>query len=233
MSLIDIDQVSRVYSVPPVGHASLTVFAEGRVRRSPQLCKHETGIQMSNFQPVYSNKTVQPDNSWLVNATENITLAPRCKQIVLGKRVSEGANPPPLVCMDPIQIPIMGILFSRALSRVEPGTQEPSRVTSPGSHTVTRVSNSCVLLLLANFSDESLTIPKTTIVSLAEQIAEPLVNEINTESKSDTTSPAKPRRKRKNQALCQKLLHGKLQNLLQGREKLNRAHTFIVRACLP
>ena len=33
MSLTDIDLVSRVYSVPPVGYASLTVFAEGKVRQ--------------------------------------------------------------------------------------------------------------------------------------------------------------------------------------------------------
>ena len=33
MSLTDTYKVSRVYSVPPVGHASLTVFAEGKVRQ--------------------------------------------------------------------------------------------------------------------------------------------------------------------------------------------------------
>jgi len=42
MSLADIDQVSRVYSVPPVGHASLTIFAEGKVRHSPQPSKTES-----------------------------------------------------------------------------------------------------------------------------------------------------------------------------------------------
>ena len=39
MSLTDIDHVSRVYSVPPVGHTSLTVFAEDKVRHSPQPSK--------------------------------------------------------------------------------------------------------------------------------------------------------------------------------------------------
>jgi len=42
MSLTDIDQVSRVYSVPPVGHASLTIFAEGKERHIPQPSKLET-----------------------------------------------------------------------------------------------------------------------------------------------------------------------------------------------
>jgi len=42
MSLTDIDQVPRVYGVPTIRHASLTEFAEGKVRRSPQLSKQET-----------------------------------------------------------------------------------------------------------------------------------------------------------------------------------------------
>jgi len=69
--------------------------------------------------------------------------------------------------------------------------------------------------MVAKFNDESLTIPKKTALGLAEQIAEPLVNIINAEIKSDTSSPAKPRRKRKNEALYQKLLHGKLDHLHQ------------------
>jgi len=129
-------------------------------------------------------------------------------------------KPPPLVCVEPAQIKIEGVFTARALSRVEPGKQKPSRVTSPGSATVTRASNSCVLLMVANFSDESLKIPKKTVLGVAEQIAEPLVNRINAESKSDTTSPAKPRRKRKNEALYQKLLHGKRDHLPQEEKDL-------------
>jgi len=62
--------------------------------------------------------------------------------------------------------------------------------------------------MVANFSDESLKIPKKTVLGIAEQIAEPLVNRINAESKSDTNSPAKPRRGRKSEVLYRKLLHG-------------------------
>jgi len=132
-----------------------------------------------------------------------------------------------MVCVEPAQIAIEGIFSARALSRVEPGTQEPSRVTSPGSHTATQASNSCVLLMVANFSDESLTIPKKTVLGVAEQNPEPLVNSTSTESKSDT-SPTKSRRKRKNEALYQKLLHGKLDHLSQE-EKDNRAGTSKIR----
>jgi len=90
MSLTDIDQVSRVYSVPPVGHASLTVFAEGKIRHSSQPSKTETRHTDEQFSAsLRFEKTVQPKKSWLVKATENITVAPRCRQIVLGKLESE------------------------------------------------------------------------------------------------------------------------------------------------
>jgi hypothetical protein len=86
LSLPDMDQVSRVYSVPPVGHASLTVFADGRVRHSRQPSKTETRHTDEQFSASLGfEKTVQPGKSWLVKATENITAAPRCRQIVLGK----------------------------------------------------------------------------------------------------------------------------------------------------
>jgi len=35
VSLTDIDKVSWVYRLPPVGHATLTVFSEAKVRHSP------------------------------------------------------------------------------------------------------------------------------------------------------------------------------------------------------
>jgi hypothetical protein len=46
--------------------------------------------------------------------------------------------------------------------------------------------------MIDNFSDESLTIPKKTVLGIAERIAEPLVNRINAESKSDTLHPLNP-----------------------------------------
>ena len=105
---------------------------------------------------------------------------------MLGKLESEkGQIPPPLVCVEPAQIAIEGIFSARALSRVEPGTQEDSRVTSPGSHIVTRASSNRVFLMVANFSDKALNIPKKTILGVAEQIAKPLVNRINDKGKSD------------------------------------------------
>jgi hypothetical protein len=90
MSLNDIDKLSRVYSVPPAEKASLTVFSEGKVRHSPQPSKLETWHTDEKFSASLSSEnTVQPDKFWLVKATENITISPRCRQIVLGKLEGE------------------------------------------------------------------------------------------------------------------------------------------------
>jgi len=91
-----------VYSVPPVGHASLTVFAEGKVRHSPQPSKTQTRHTDEQFSACLGfEKAVQPEKSWLVKATVNMTVAPQCRQIVLGKLESEKGQPPPLVSVEP------------------------------------------------------------------------------------------------------------------------------------
>ena len=65
--------------------------------------------------------------------------------------------------------------------------------------------------MVANFSNEALIIPKATVLGVTEKISESLVDSIN--SNSDLL--AKPRRKRRNEALYQKLLQNKLDHLPQ------------------
>jgi len=48
--------------------------------------------------------------------------------------------------------------------------------------TVTSASNDCAYCVIANFSEEALIIPKATVLSIAEQIPEPLVDRINVRS---------------------------------------------------
>ena len=64
--------------------------------------------------------------------------------------------------------------------------------------------------MLANFSEETLTVPKHTDIRIAQQISEELIDKINAESGSD--SERLPRN-RKNEALCKKQLPGKLNHL--------------------
>jgi len=56
--------------------------------------------------------------------------------------------------------------------------------------------------MVANFTNEALTIPKTTILGITEEVSESLVDRINT----DSDQPTKPQRKKRNEAVYLKLL---------------------------
>ena len=73
-----------------------------------------------------------------------------------------------LVCVEPAQIPIEGILPARALSRVESNAHETSRVISQSSHSETGAPCRCVYVMLSNFSNEPLVVPKATVLGVAE-----------------------------------------------------------------
>ena len=132
MSLTDVGKVSLVYNVPPAGLAALTVFIEGKAGHSPLPSQKETRRTDEQLSAgPHPELTAQQDKIWLVKTTENITIAPQCMHIVLGRLDSEkGQSLPPLVCVEPTQIPIEGILSARALSRIRSGVPEPSQVTS-------------------------------------------------------------------------------------------------------
>ena len=114
-------KVPRVYSVPPTGHKALTIFSVGKADRNPQLRQQESRRRDMQVTASLSPEITMPESkSWLVRATENVTVAPRCGQIVLGRLESERVqNFPTLVCVEPAQIPIEGVLSARGLSRVE------------------------------------------------------------------------------------------------------------------
>jgi len=67
--------------------------------------------------------------------------------------------------------------------------------------------------MLANFSEETLTVPKHTVLGIAQQVSEALIHKINAGGESDINSPTRPPKKRKNEALYEKLLPGKLDHL--------------------
>jgi len=145
MSFNGIGNVPRVLSVPRAGHAALAIFTGRKAGRSSQFSQKEER-QAPEQVPADPHPEVIPQqrNSWIVRARENIVVAPRCRQIVLGRLESEKEkNLPPLVCVEPAQIPIEGILPVRALSRVESNAQEPSRVISQSSQFETGVPSCC------------------------------------------------------------------------------------------
>ena len=161
-------------SVPHAGHAALTTFSESKAGRSSQLSQKEARRAPEKV-PAGPHREVKPQqtNSWLVRARKNIIVAPRCRQIVLGRLESEKERSlPPLVCVEPAQIPIEGILPARTLSRVELNAKVPSRVLSQSSYLETGAPSCCAYVMLANFSNEPLVVPKATVLGVAEEISE-------------------------------------------------------------
>jgi hypothetical protein len=119
-------KVPQVYSVPPTGHKALTVFSRGGP--SPKFREREAKRMDEQFpaNPSPENKT-EESMSWLVRATENVRIAPRCRKIVLGRlETGKEQNLPPLICLEPAQIPIEGIHSARGLARVQPKATTPS-----------------------------------------------------------------------------------------------------------
>ena len=90
----------------------------------------------------------------------------------------KGQNPPPLICIEPVQIHIEGVLPARTLSRIESNVHKFPTLASKVVHAETDVSGSCAHVILANFSDEDLTVPKVTMLGVAEEMSELLVNDI-------------------------------------------------------
>jgi hypothetical protein len=64
--------------------------------------------------------------------------------------------------------------------------------------------NSYACAMLINFSDTTLTIPKSKIVGLAEEVDEGMVNKLNTRTRSTTTEVTKAPREKLNEALYSK-----------------------------
>jgi len=213
LSLTGVDKMPRVCSIPVKRHAALTVFPEGKAGRNPQTTKQKAR-RMDEQLPASpcSEATPSHEKVWFVKTVENVTVPPRCQQIIVGRLDSdEKQNPPPLVCIEPAKIPIEGILPARGLSRVQTKANDPL-VTSSHSGDTTRTRNSQAMVMVANFSDEQLIIPKATVLGVAEEITEELVDRIN-QRDPPTSDPLNDKQKKKRNELYMKLLHGKLDHL--------------------
>ena len=68
----------------------------------------------------HPDATTPQDQAWLVRALENITIQPRCRQIIRGRLDTDAKQSLlPLVCVEPVRVPIEGMLFARGLTRLE------------------------------------------------------------------------------------------------------------------
>ena len=234
LSFTGIDRVPHVNSVSSTGHVALTVFLRGEAGRSPQVKEKEAWHIDEQFSASPRTEIARTeDKCWLVRATENVTIQPRCRQIIVGRLDSDRkSNLPPLVCVEPAQIPIEGILPARGLTRVEPRSNGSSDLTSRDSCDTVRTSDNRALVMIANFSREELTIPKATVLGVAEEITEELVDQINAEDEPKSDLVNDRQRKRRSKLLYRKLLLGKLDHLSEEEKQviepvlMKYAHVF-------
>jgi hypothetical protein len=220
MSLADIGKVPRANGTTLNKSTALTVFIEGKERHSPQPTRREARYEYKQVpaDPPHE-RTPTPARDWLVKSRETITMPPRSQQVVIGKlEFEQGKDPPLLVCVEPAYIPIEGILPVRALTRVECIPSNKSRMTSQAEHMDARSPNTRSYVTLANFGDQTLTVPKSTVPGIAEEASEALIDRINQIKEPDFNRPQNPQRKKKNEALYRKLLKGKLDHL-SGRQR--------------
>ena len=148
-------------------------------------------------------------------------MAPRSQQVVVGKLdLEQEQELLPLVCIEPAHIPIEGVLPARALTRVECSPSKTARMTSRDDQKAVRSRNTSAYVMLANFSDQTLTVPKSTVLGIAEEASEPLIDRINRKKEPNSDSPLRPQREKKNEALYRKLLNGKLDHLNQEDREL-------------
>jgi hypothetical protein len=132
------------------------------------------------------SKQTQEATSFLVKTLETVKIEPRARQIVVGiLDIPKRQEPPELVCVEPAQIPLEGIIAARSLSRVHAKMndreerQTRAHMTSPNSCWPPSRTAAYVHVMVANFSKEEIVLPKATIVGVAEEIMESLVASIN------------------------------------------------------
>ena len=175
--------------------AVLTVFSTPYSRDRPNSClitstkKEEEMCYIGNNDNVSFLATLREAEPWIVEITETVKIPPRVKKMVVGKikfpKYHETLN---LVCNEPAQMPYEGVLAARGLSPVLSAGDRSSeaRMTSRRGRTnqltiPDRADH--VHVMLANFSEEELVIPKATVVGVAEEISPTLVAVINDDAR--------------------------------------------------
>jgi hypothetical protein len=108
LSLADTDREPRAHSDAFEECTALTIFTKGKEGRNPQPRQQVAWQKDEQIPASPCCEAPTPQNgTWLVKASENIILAPRCRQIVQGRLETEGEQSlPPFVVVETAQIPI-------------------------------------------------------------------------------------------------------------------------------
>jgi hypothetical protein len=160
-------------------HSAITIFST----LDNHQVKNKVKVRERNQAPHISLQEAIP---FLVKTTSTIRLEPRARQIVLGSlELPKRQEPPRLVCVEPAQIPLEGVFAARTLTYVRREAndraeqQQGENVTSPNSCPGGSRAGAAVQVMIANFSEEEIILPKATVIGIAEEISENLVASIN------------------------------------------------------
>ena len=200
ISLTGVVKEPKLVSSSPSRQAALTIFTPEKEGHSPsprkQVEKEEDG------------KVNESTSSWLIKSIEDTVIEPRSRQIVLGRLdTTKKEKLPTVVCVEPAVVPIHGIHPARVLTRVQ--ARPNRRIASPQGRIVSEAARNCACVMITNFSDEALTVPKATVLGVAEEMSESVVDRINTVRQSGVNTS----RGGRNVELYHKLLKGKLDHL--------------------
>jgi hypothetical protein len=100
MTLTSMDDAPRVYSVTHTKSAAFTVFTGEKADRNPQPMRiEEPRLDEQPPATPRSEMAIPKSQSSLIRTTENITVAPRCRQVVVAKlELEKGQKPPTNLC---------------------------------------------------------------------------------------------------------------------------------------
>ena len=127
---------------------------------------------------------------------------------------------PPLVCIEPAQIPIEGIHKARGLSRTSLKTTDLTPRSPQSNHSDDSVRKGCAFVMVTNFSNQELIVPKATVLGVAEEMTGEIVEKTNSEGKEGPSSHNTVRKNKRNEDLYSKLLQGKLSHLTEDERKI-------------
>ena len=223
LSLVGINKAPYVCDNISTKHAAWTVFPSDTPEKGKplQTSKEEPKASRPRLDSHALNETTRHSRSWLVKTAQEVTIAPRCQHVVTAKLdLGKGKESPSLVCVEPAAIPVQGILSARALTKVGTRERDLTQLTSPPEQASVDASANSVYVMLSNFSQEKLTLPKATVLGVAEEVSEALIDGINIDKPQGTGSPNSPQKGARNKALYDKLLGGKLDHLNKNEKRL-------------
>jgi hypothetical protein len=147
MSLAKAAAIPRARVLSPTDPTALTVFTQSKEGHSPQPSQGARKVDEQSAGSRCSVTTPQ-NRAWLVKAREKFTIAPWCRQVVVGSFGTEKEKPlPPLVCIEPMQNPIQGHFPARALARVEQREYQSTDMRSLHNRQASVTSNRCLRIL--------------------------------------------------------------------------------------